>query len=247
MFAFIGCNDSPDKSLQVKAIRKRGILCVGTQLDIPRLSYLNRETNELEGFEIDLARSIAEAILDNREAVAFTGATPQLRGPLLDNGDVDMIIGTYTITEERKKHYNFTFPYYADEVGLLVRKDSGLTGLADMHGKICGIVKKSTIQEASTKAAKQLGVELRYAEFSSYPEIMDALLIGMVDVFSTNRSILWGYVNEDTLLLAESFDPRVYGIATKLENDQLAAYLDTLVIRMHQDGTLAALVNKWGL
>jgi putative glutamine transport system substrate-binding protein len=115
-----------------------------------------------------------------------------------------------------------------------------------MQGKICGIAKKSNIQDASMKAAHALGIELRYAEVSCYPEIMDALLTERVDVFSTNRSILWGWVNEDTALLEGSFDYRIYSIVTKGENDPLAAYLDSLGIGMHQDGTLAALLSTGG-
>ncbi|MDR2796997.1 MAG: transporter substrate-binding domain-containing protein [Treponema sp.] len=246
-FLLSGCDDDPARSAQVQALRKRGILHVGTQSDVPRFSYVNPQTNELEGLEIDLARNIAEAILGDKNAVSFTMVTTQLREPLLDNGEVDMIIAAYTITEERKRHVNITGPYYIDEVGFLVRKDSGLTGLADMQGKTIGVIRGTTTAQAVTNEANKRGIGVQFLEFPSNPPILAALLSGQIDVYSVDKSILLGYLQEDTLLLPDGFDPQEYGIATKLENDKLAAYLDSLVMTMQQDGTLTALLRTWGL
>jgi putative glutamine transport system substrate-binding protein len=245
VFLLSSCQDTLDRSPQIQAIRKRGILHVGTQSDVPRFSYRNPETNELEGLEIDIARNIAKAILTDEHAVSFTMVTTQLRGPLLDNGDIDMVIAAYTITEERKQHYNITRPYYIDNVGFLVRKDSGLTGLADMQGKTIGVIKGTTTAQSVTNEAFKLGIEVHFLEFSSNPPLMMALLDRQIDGYSIDKSILLGYQNEDTMLLPDSFDPQEYGIATKLANKTLGDYLDTLLLTMEQDGTLPALLIKW--
>ncbi|MDR0723163.1 MAG: transporter substrate-binding domain-containing protein [Treponema sp.] len=242
-----GCNNTLARSAQVQAIRKRGILQVGTQSDVPRLSYANPETGELEGLEIDLARNIAEALFGDQDAVAFTIVTTPLRGPLLDNGEIDVIIAAYTITEERKQHYNITRPYYIDEVGLLVRKDSGLTGLADMENKRIGVIRGATTAQAVTREAEKLGIRVQFLEFSSNPPTIAALLNREIDAFSLDKSILLGYLQEGTVILPDGFDPQEYGIAIKLENDQLAAYMDSLIMTMQQDGTLPALLQKWEL
>ncbi|MDR2633775.1 MAG: transporter substrate-binding domain-containing protein [Treponema sp.] len=241
------CNDKPERSAQVQAIRKRGLLHVGTQSDVPRFSYFNPQTRELEGLEIDLARHIAQAILGDKDAVSFTIVTTQLRGPMLDNGEVDVIIAAYTITEERKQHYNITSPYYIDEVGFLVRKDSGFNAFADMQGKTIGVIKGTTTAQAIREEAGKIGITVNFAEFPSNPPLLAALLAGQIDAYSVDKSILLGYLQEDTLLLPDGFDPQEYGIATKLENDKLAAYLDGLILGMQQDGTLAALLHKWGI
>jgi putative glutamine transport system substrate-binding protein len=247
IFLLSSCNDMLDRSPQIQAIRKRGILHVGTQSDVPRFSYLNPHTNQLEGLEIDIARNIAKAILNDENAVSFTMVTTQLRGPLLDNGDIDMVIAAYTITEERKKYYNITRPYYIDKVGFLVRKDSGLTGLVDMQGKTIGVIKGTTTAKAITDEAAKLGIEVHFLEFSSNPPLMMALLDGQIDGYSIDKSILLGYQNEDTMLLPDGFDPQEYGIATKLANKALGGYLDTLIVTMQEDGILAALLRKWGI
>ncbi|HFI0508298.1 TPA: transporter substrate-binding domain-containing protein, partial [Streptococcus suis] len=99
---------------QVQAIIDRGVLRVGVKQDVPNFGYKNPDTGEFEGMEIDIARKIADELGVDIE---FTPVTAQTRGPLLDNGQVDMVIATFTITEERKLLYNFTTPYYTDAVG----------------------------------------------------------------------------------------------------------------------------------
>jgi putative glutamine transport system substrate-binding protein len=208
---------------------------------------MNPETGELEGFEIDLARHIAEALCGNPNAVAFTIVTTPLRGPLLDNGEVDVVIAAYSITEERKQHYNLTRPYYTDEVGFLVRKDAGIRGLADMEQKIIGVIRGTTTAAAVAGEAEKLGLQVRFWDFPSNPPAIAALLDREIDAFSVDKSILLGYQQEETLILSDGFDPQYYGIALQREQDQLTAYIDGLLLAMYEDGTLSALLRKWGL
>uniref|UniRef100_UPI00397F1E0A transporter substrate-binding domain-containing protein n=1 Tax=Salmonella sp. s58760 TaxID=3159708 RepID=UPI00397F1E0A len=108
--------------------------------DVPNFGYKNPDTGEFEGLEIDIARKIADEL---GVEIEFTPVTAQTRGPLLDNGQVDMVIATFTITEERKLLYNFTTPYYTDAVGLLVNKDSGIKTFTDLDGKTIGVAQGS--------------------------------------------------------------------------------------------------------
>jgi putative glutamine transport system substrate-binding protein len=243
----LACGASPEKSPQIKAIRKRGVLRVGVETNVPGIAYPAPRTGILEGFEIDLARAVAKELMKDQEAVQFIPVSPQLRGPLLDNGDVDMVIAHYTITEERRKRYNFTSPYFTDEVGVLVKKDAGFRKLEDMNGRIAGVLKSATSRAALEAASARRGVSLEYEEFASHPETMAALLAGKVDAFVIDRNILLGYRDDNTMLLDEGFDPQPYGIATRLDRDALAAYLDSIVRAMGEDGRLDALRAKWGL
>ena len=98
-----GSNSSEAK--EIKAIKDRGVLKVGVKVDVPKFGYKNAETGKIEGFEIDLAKQVAKKILGDENKVEFQGVTAKTRGPLLDNGEVDMDACTFTITEERKKSY----------------------------------------------------------------------------------------------------------------------------------------------
>jgi putative glutamine transport system substrate-binding protein len=231
----------------VDGIKKAGVLKVGAKSDVPGFGLLNTSTNQYEGMEIELAQMIAKDILGDPSKVAFTAVTAKTRGPLLDNGDIDLVIATFTITEERKLTYNFSTPYYTDAVGLLVKKSAGFTGLKDMNGKTIGVAQSATSRQAIQAAADNLGITITFMEFATYPEIKAALDSGRVDVFSVDKSILNGYLDNECEILPDAFSPQAYGIASKLLNKEVAAYVDGLVKKWLGDGTIAALVKKYGL
>lgn len=101
-------------SAAVKKIKKSGVLKVGVKQDVPNFGYYSAKTKSYEGMEIDIARKIAKSL--NVKPV-FTAVTAQTREAVMDNGQVDMVIATYTITPERQKSYAFSNAYYTDEIG----------------------------------------------------------------------------------------------------------------------------------
>lgn len=226
-------------------IRDRGTLRVGVKSDVPGFGYFNSETKEFEGIEIDLARLIAGDILSDDKAVEFVAVTAQTRGPMLDNGELDMVIATFTITEERKESYNFTKPYYHDELGFLVVAGSDIQSFADIDGKTVGIAQSGTAKSALEAEAEKRGIQLNYGERASYPELKAALTAGEIDAFAVDKSILIGYSDEKTRILDDGFNPQDYGIATKLENTQLAEYLDEFLDTIMQDGQFDEILTQW--
>lgn len=75
--------------------------------------------------------------------IKLVAVNAKTRGPLLDNGSVDAVIATFTITPERKRIYNFSEPYYQDAIGLLVLKEK-YKSLADMKGANIGVAQAAT-------------------------------------------------------------------------------------------------------
>jgi putative glutamine transport system substrate-binding protein len=232
---------------QIQAIIDRGYLRVGTKVDVPNFGFLNPSTNVVEGMEIDIAKALAKKLFGDETKYETQAVTAQTRGPLLDNNEVDIIIATFTITEERKLSFNFTDPYYTDSIGFLVKKDAGFTKISDLDGKTIGVAQSATTKDACNEKAKELGITLKFAEFASYPEINAALTSGRVDAFSVDKSILLGYVNDTTTILEEGFKPQNYGIACKFDNKDLAAYLNDFIAEIKGDGSLDAIIEKWGL
>lgn len=106
-------------------VKKRGELVVGVKNDVPHFALLNQKTKEIEGFEVDVAKLLAKSILGDEKKIKLVAVNAKTRGPLLDNGSIDAVIATFTITPERKRVYNFSEPYYKDSVGLLVLKERG--------------------------------------------------------------------------------------------------------------------------
>jgi len=228
----------------VADIQKRGELVVGVKQDVPNFGYKNPKTGTYSGIETDLAKMVADEL---KVKVRYVPVTAQTRGPLLDNEQVDMDIATFTITDERKKLYNFTSPYYTDASGFLVNKSAKIKKIEDLNGKTIGVAQGSITQRLITELGKKKGLKFKFVELSSYPELITSLHAHRIDAFSVDRSILSGYISKRTVLLDDSFKPSDYGIVTKKSNTELNNYLDNLVTKWSQDGSLQKLYDRYKL
>lgn len=240
-------SDSTASGGALDQIKANGVLKVGVKADVPGFGLQNTSTGEFEGFEIDLAKKLAEAILGDANAISLQAVTAKTRGPLLDTGELDMVIATFTITEERKLTYNFSQPYYTDAVKLMVKKDSGITGLKDMDGKTIGVAQSATSREILQAAADELGINVSFNEYPTYPEIKTALDSGRVDCFSVDGSILAGYVDDTTVILDETYAPQEYGVTTRLDATDLAEFVDDFVGQLKESGELDEMIAAWNL
>lgn len=236
-----------DAAADIKAIKDRGVLKVGVKVDVPKFGFKDPKTNKIDGLEIDIAREVAKKILGDPAKIDVQGVTAKTRGPLLDNGEVDLVIATFTITEERKQSYNFSDPYFKDGVAMMVKKNSGIEGVKDMNGKKIGVAQSATSRKALQEEADKTGVKVQFLEFGTYPEIKTALDSGRIDVFSVDGSILAGYLDDSTTILKDRFAPQEYGVASKKSNAALAKAVNEVIADMKKNGELDKLVQKWGI
>lgn len=241
-------------SEDVQEIIDRGVLKVGCKADVPKFSLQNTETEEYEGFEDDLAYEIAGEIFGctadeakEKDLVEFQGVTAKTRGPLLENGEIDLVIATFTITDERKETYNFSTPYFTDAVGLLVNKSSGIESIEDLDGKIIGVAQSSTTKDSFLAYIDEKGIDIKpeFQEFDGYPALAQALATNQIDCFSVDRAILSGYVNDSNMILDDRFAEQDYGVASAKENEGLAKLVDDKVKAMLEDGTIDKMIEKW--
>lgn len=248
---------SADASSKLEAIKSRGKLKAGVKKDVIGYGYLNTATNEYEGLEIDLCYQIAAAVLGvsydeakDKKLVEFTDVTPKTRGPLIDNDQLDVIVATYTITDERKKSWDFSTPYRTDHVGILVKKAAGMKSMADLDGKIIGVSQGSTTKDMVLGMLKDEGFDATpsFQEFPDYPSIKSALDAGNVDAFAMDRSTLKAYTTEDCELLQPEieFGPQDYGVATKKGSD-LSKTVDETVNELLENGWLEEEIKAWDL
>lgn len=241
--AFCGNLNAADGKLE--SIKAKGQLIVGVKNDVPHYALLDQATGEIKGFEVDIAKLLAKSILGDDKKLKLVAVNAKTRGPLLDNGSIDAVIATFTITPERKRIYNFSEPYYQDSVGLLVLKEKKYKSLADMNGATIGVAQAATTKRVIGQAAKKIGVSVKFSEFPDYPSIKAALDAKRVDAFSVDKSILLGYVDNKSEILPDGFDPQSYGIVTKKDDIAFSKYVDTFV-KEHKD-EIEALAKKWGL
>jgi putative glutamine transport system substrate-binding protein len=234
-------------SADIKTIKDRGMLKAGVKVDVPKFGYKDPKTSKTEGFEIDLVKILAKKILGDESKVDLQAVTAKTRGPLLDNGELDIVAATFTVTEERKKSYNFSDSYFTDAVALLVKKDSGVKDLKSLAGKTIGVAQSATSKAALEEEAKKQGITLKFSEFGTYPEIKSALDSGRVQCFSVDGAILNGYLDDSTVILNDKFNAQDYGIASKKGNDGLAKLINDTINEMKSSGELKKLIDKWGI
>lgn len=245
-----------DVTADVQKIIDAGVLKVGVKTDVPCFSLQNTATGEYEGLEDDLAYEIAGKIFGctpaeakDKKLVAFQGVTAKTRGPLVENGELDMVIATFTITPERKETYNFSTPYFTDAVGLLVLTDSGINSIEDLDGKVIGVAQGSTSQKGfeAYVAEKGYNVTPTFEEFDGYPALSAALAAKNIDVFSVDRAILAGYRDDTNKLLEDRYAEQEYGVCTKKENTGLAELVDGVIVGLKDSGKLDEMIKGWGI
>ena len=239
------------------AIKDRGVLNCGVKADVLGYGYLNTETNEYEGLEIDLCYQIAAAVLETTYEEAkeqglceFTTVTPSTRGTLIDSGQLDIVAATYTITPEREEDWDFSTPYRTDSVGIMVKSANGWTSMEDLDGQTIGVSTGSTTQQLVEQMIEDNGFNCtpNFTEYQSYPEIKDALDAGMVQAFAMDRSTLNTYMDDTVELLQPEieFGTQDYGVATQKGCD-LSEVVDDTVNELLESGWIDEEIETWGL
>ncbi len=250
-------SSSSDGGSKVQTIKDRGVLNCGVKADVLGYGYLNTETNEYEGLEIDLCYQIAAAVLETTYEEAkeqglceFTTVTPSTRGTLIDSGQLDIVAATYTITPEREEDWDFSTPYRTDSVGIMVKSANGWTSMEDLDGQTIGVSTGSTTQQLVEQMIEDNGFNCTpsFTEYQSYPEIKDALDAGMVQAFAMDRSTLNTYMDDTVELLQPEieFGTQDYGVATQKGCD-LSEVVDDTVNELLESGWIDEEIETWGL
>lgn len=242
-----------------------GVLKVGVKDAVKGFGFKDPLSGEYEGMEIEIAKKLAESL--GYDDVEFTTVTAATRTELLDSGDLDCVLATFTITEERKKSWDFSTPYYTDAVTVLVEKADGITDLSGLVGKKIGVSTGSTSAYALVKAMTEKGLLGDYAlpetsadfdissfdsngtsfeQFGDYPAISNAMTAGTVDAFCVDKSILATYKTDDRDYITDTFSPQQYGVATK-KDSPLSSKIDELIKGWLEDGTIDGLITEFGL
>ena len=248
-------------SADVQAIVDRGVLKVGVKNAVKGFSFQDTLTGEYTGLEDSLAEMIAEHLGVD---VEFTTVTAATRGELLDSGDIDCVLATFTITDERRKSWDFSTPYYTDYVSVLVEDASGIKELADLKDKVVGVSSGSTSARALVQAMIDASVisgdgfdadtfnadtwkeGISFRQYDDYPAISTALSANEIQGFCVDKSILAIYKTDGRSYIDAEFSPQEYGIATK-KGSGFSALCDELVTGWLADGTIDGLIKDNGL
>jgi putative glutamine transport system substrate-binding protein len=232
---------SKDVLAQIKEDKK---IVFGVKYDTRLFGLKNPSTGDVEGFDIDLSKALAEEMFGKDVKPEYIEVTSKTRVGLLNNGKVDAIVATMTINEERKKEVDFTDVYFDAGQSLLVKKGSKIQGIEDLKKET-----KVLAVKGSTSAIniREKAPETTVLEFENYAEAFTALKSGKGDALTTDDSILYGMVEEDSSfeLVGGTFTEEPYGIAAKKGNKKLVDELNKALKTLKDSGKYDEIKDKW--
>ncbi|MNN25414.1 Cystine-binding periplasmic protein precursor [compost metagenome] len=202
------------------------------------------ESNEIVGFDIDLARAAGEKM---GMEVTFQPIDWKAKESELSSGRIDLIWNGYTITEERKGKVLFTKPYLKNSQVIVTLADSDIHAVSDLAGKVVGLQSLSSAADALD--ANPIKSEIKtVSEFADNVLALSDLKTKRLDAVVIDEVVARYYMSKEEgtfKLLDESLAPEEYGIGVKKGNEELLNKLQKALDEMNQDGTAAKISEQW--
>lgn len=231
--ADVDASDFPAGSTMAK-LAEAGTITIGTKFDQP-LFGLVAPSGEPEGFDVEIGKIIAGELGIAPGDIKWEETASANREPFIERGNVDLVIATYTINDDRKEVVSFAGPYYNAGQSLMVMADNNdINGPEDLAGKrVCSV-------EGSTPAAniQENFPEAELTLFATYTDCLEPLRNGQVDVLTTDNVILAGYVDEDDSfkVVGEQFTDEPYGIGLAKDDDEFRNWINDVLEEIYADG-----------
>ena len=223
-------------SLAACGVDESGKIRIGIKFDQPGLGF--KKSGTYVGFDVDVAKYVAKKLGYSEDEIVWKEAPSKQREAMLQNGDVDMILATYSITEERKNAVSFAGPYFVAGQDLLVRKDDhSINGPEDLNGKrLCSVTGSTSAATVKEKFAS----EVQLMEQPGYAECATALFSGIVDAVTTDDIILAGLASASRgklRVVGKPFTQEYYGVGIKKGDTALAKKINAAITEMIKDGS----------
>lgn len=214
-----------------------GSIKIGVKYDQPGIGNLEPGSDEPEGFDIEVGKYVAERLGLSEDDIEWVETISDNREKFIQNGTVDLVLASYSITDERLAIVGQAGPYYVTGQQLLVRSadEDTITGPDDLANiKVCSV-------EGSTSLAR---VEEEYGAkpvpFGTYSECVTQLENETVDAVTTDGAILLGYAAQapdDLSVVGEVFSEERYGIGYEKDAEGMCEFLNESIEAMVDDGS----------
>lgn len=246
-------------TLSACGAQQRKTLRVGVKDNVANFGLYDEESGRYSGMEIDLAQLLCEDL--GYEDLWMTTVVTPTKGQQIDEGKVDMVIATFSITDERKESYDFSEPYYVDHTAVMVAESSLIDDIEDLLGLRVGMMSGSSnaLSMAEYLAERGLADEfdpsaftpesfdaVDFVEYDDYDAISYALECGEVDAFLADHSMLSGYMNDGRVILPDEFSTEEFGVCTQ-KGSALSVQVNEAIHNRLEDGSIQRLMTKWGV
>jgi glutamate transport system substrate-binding protein len=222
-----------------KELADSGKITIGVKIDQPGIGYKKPGADAPEGIDIEMGKILAGALGIKEDDIKWVETVSDNREPFLQKGTVDLVLASYSITDERRQVVGQAGPYYVTGQQLLVRKEdadkiSGPDDLKDV--KVCSV-------EGSTSLARvQDEYGAKPVPFATYSECVEQLKSKTVDAVTTDGAILLGYAAEDPDALevvGDPFSEERYGVGYKKDAEGMCEFINDTLQKAFDDGTWA--------
>jgi glutamate transport system substrate-binding protein len=217
-----------------------GEITVGVKYDQPGLGFKGATDDIPSGFDVEIAKLlVADLGIDpaDTEVTTWEETISDNREPFLESGKVDIVLASYSITDERRQIVGQTGPYMITGQQLLVPADSDVESMADLQGKeVCSVTGSTSIDNINAEGAKGVG-------FDSYSECVQKVLDGSVEGMSTDGTILAGYAAEnegDLKVVGEPFSEERIGVGYSLDHPEMCEWINGVLEESFEDGSWEA-------
>ena len=228
-----------DAGTKMAELNEAGAITIGTKFDQP-LFGLRGPSGDPEGFDVEIGKIIAAALGIPADGIEWVETVSANREQFIQDGDVDIVVATYTINDDRKELVAFAGPYFvAGQTIMVLEENSDINGPDDLAGmQVCSV-------EGSTPA-ERIRTEYPEAELvptDTYSNCLEPLRNGQVDAVTTDNVILSGFVaqNEGEFkIVGEPFSEEPYGIGLALEDDEFRNFINDTLEESYEDGSWEA-------
>lgn len=227
----------------MERIHASGRLVVGTDISSHPMSYRNPITGDVNGFDIDVAHWIAEAIFGDPDRIEYRILSDDARVRALELGQVDVVVKSMSITCERRESIDFSAPYFEAQERVLTYRNSGITTIADLAGKnVC-----ATDSSTAIARVQRYAPEAHFVTTTSWADCLVMIQQGQVDAIASDEPILAGIASQDPWLqfTGPSLGTELYGVGISKEHPDLVRFVNGVLEQRRADGSWAASYHRW--
>jgi general L-amino acid transport system substrate-binding protein len=195
-----GQDGEPARSL-LEVVRDRGTLRCGVNETVPGFGFLDPDTGEIDGFDIEFCRAIAAAVFETSEVadtVELVPVSAEERFSALRAGNYDVLVRNTTWTSSRDGTEGIAFAHvnFYDSQGMFVQDDSPYDEVADMDGTAICVTTGTTTELNLADYMAQLGLDFEAVTFEENPQLQEAFLAERCDGWTSDRSQLAGIISQ---------------------------------------------------
>ncbi|MEO3788809.1 glutamate ABC transporter substrate-binding protein [Nonomuraea sp. B10E15] len=234
----------------LEKVQGANTIVVGTKWDQPSLGL--KMGAEPEGFDVDVAKALVKELAGGKEVeIEWKESASSNREPFLQNGTVDMVVATYSITEERKGKVTFGGPYVIAHQDVMVRKDdTSINSPQELKGKkICKAAGSNSYKRITEGPPDgELDIDATTVDAANYSECVQKLTGSNLDAVTTDDLILAGFAKQaggNFKVLGQGFTDEKYGVGLKKGDTKTCEAVNTAVKKLWDNGTMKQLLDKW--